>query len=159
MALFLKKVRQVLANGALGLMQQIFRDFMHDQGTDALRKHPSQYAEKLWRSDEHEPLEAVLLVRLRQLVGDLTGKRFCFVLAGSTLPTGCVMRNGSAALASRRGVIEEAAGPVRLEIAIVEVRIGIGQPARQMQRIIEPLDVIKARFGLVGQYDSGWHKT
>ena len=150
-------MRQVLTNRALRFVQQILRDFTHHERAHRLWKHASEYPEELWRGDEHESFEAMFLARLRQFPRDLARKQFRFMLARRALPAGCMMRDSPATLAGRRCVIENTAGSVGFEVAIVQVRVFIGESARQMQWIMDPLDVIEARFSLVGENDSGWH--
>jgi hypothetical protein len=140
------------SQGARGLVHEVPGQRRRDERLDRLRELRAQDAEKRRAGHEDELVEPPPAPVLVELPADPARKQLSLMPARSSLAPRAVMRRRAAPGAHRGGAVENPAGPVGLEIAIVQARSRIAEATCRPQRRVTSLEVVETRFALV-RYD------
>jgi hypothetical protein len=139
-------------------VHEILGDLGRDPRVEHFRQGFPEHSEKGWSCREDHSVEAILEACLLELRGDPASEQKGLALARSPLSAGAVMPDSSASPAGG-GVIEDTAGAVRFEVAIMQVRIRIRNPTGEYQWRTGALDIIKASFALISDDNSHTHHS
>ena len=125
--------RQVRTHHFFRLMHEVVMHLRHDTGMYGFTDLRPQHPEKPWRCHEHETIIRPRGALLFELIGQLAREVLSLLLVRGVLSAGRMMHNGAAPVNAGR-IGEPAPGPVRDQVALMQMRLGILQLADEHQR-------------------------
>jgi hypothetical protein len=139
-------------------VNQIFRDDRCRQGLEALTQGSEQHASKRLSGDYCQAIKLPLASTSFEFRCNLPRKSFRLNPARSALAASCMVLDCAATAARGRWAIIDAAGPVGLEIAIVQPRSRVVQVTNKQHGRVATSKVVDACFRLIGNHDSNAHR-
>jgi hypothetical protein len=138
-------------------VDEILSDLPDYDRADGGGQRLSQHAEKARSGHEDQPVELMLLIPCLNLRGDPASEELGLMLARPPLAARPMVSRGAPPASLGGGVIVDAPGTIGLEVTVVQMRQGIGEPAGGLQARVAVLGVIESGFALVGDHDTYAH--
>ena len=139
------------------LVKEVFGDLGDERRPHRVGKCGPQQSEKMRPAHHDQRIEIAAGMGLPELRRDAPCKLLGLVAPRGVLATGGMVRGGSPPAPAERRVIELAAGTVGDEIPIVQMRLGVGQAADEIQGVVGT-EVEEARLALIGYQYANPHR-